>query len=221
MDREAKILDSDCNAGNTEGLGSGGHELEHKLDTAKGAFAKVLGYSYLKQTKKVKNSRNSYYNKKIHLKKHQHSSVQYFCFYCKICDFTHYKKIHLKTHKQTAHKRTAVNITWIECDFKTKNPYYLRNHQRDKHAGHKPSKQGSLDISNDLLGLDDTITFLKILFSHFSSQYFYMTSKTGLKPNWKSENKFTRQTGSFRVLKEAHGCTVLAYWLADYLDAEL
>ena len=65
-----------------------------------GPVAKVLGYSYLKQTKKVKNSWNSYYNKKIHLKKHQHSSVQHFCFYCKICDFTHYKKIHLKRHKE-------------------------------------------------------------------------------------------------------------------------
>ena len=42
-------------------------------------------------------------------------------FHCEICDFTHNKKIHLKAHKQTAHKLTAVNITWIECNFKTKN----------------------------------------------------------------------------------------------------
>ena len=28
--------------------------------------------------------------------------------------------------------------SYCECDFKTKNPYYLRNHQRDKHAGPKP-----------------------------------------------------------------------------------
>ena len=84
-------------------------------------------------------------------------------FHCKICDFTQYKKIHLKAHKQTAHKLTAVNITWIECNFKTKKSYYLKNH---KSAGHKPSKQ-----VNDLLGMEDTIKFLKILFSHFSSQY--------------------------------------------------
>ena len=105
--------------------------LGEHIDAAKGAFAKVLEYSYLKQTKKVKNSRNSYYNKKIHLKKHQHSSVQYFSFYCKICDFTHYKKIHLKRHKEARHLRFQKE--WSHsCDkrkFKSPNKDILKKHK--------------------------------------------------------------------------------------------
>ena len=139
----------------------------------------------------------------------------------------------IKVHKQTKHKRKF--FACDKCEFNTPRAGYLNVHKQSKHeAQHRSylrnhqrdAELEEKDDKNDLVGLDDTpevdddhtgeedtfcdtITFLEILFSHFSSQYFYMTSKTGLK----SENKFTRQMGSFRVLKEAHGCTVLASWL--------
>ena len=88
-------------------------------------------------------------------------------------------------------------------------------HKQTQHRSYLRIIAETCELEEDLLGLNetpkvdddhtggeddtfcDTITFLEILFSHFSSQFFYMTSKTGLK----SENKFTRQMGSFRVLK--------------------